>query len=72
MSRSGFLNKVLGQNIFRGAVSRSLVMAMFRYMPITAIFLHSFYVVAIKILLFCEQYKLNHRSTVYSTLNTFN
>ena len=34
MSRSGFLNKVPGQSIFKGATSRSPVVFMFRLMPI--------------------------------------
>ena len=40
MSRSGFLVKVPGKSIFRGAISRSLAMAMFRYH-----FLHYFYII---------------------------
>ena len=46
MSRSGFFNKVVGQSIFRGATSRSLVIILFYWILIADIFLHFFIVVS--------------------------
>ena len=38
MSRSWFFNKILDRNIFRGTTSKSLVMVIFRWMPIATIY----------------------------------
>ena len=43
MSRSGFLNKVPEQRIFRGATRTSLVMVMLLLMPIAAIVVSSIF-----------------------------